>query len=239
MNQGKVTLHWYSGNATFGQDLMNASQQALSRLTASTGAALNRPVSIYIYASTQDLQGAMIFPQEWTGGVAYTEFGIIAIGISQSNLSWGLTAIAHELTHIVIHQITFNPYNDLPTWLDEGLAMYNQGPLDPSFASALNQAITSNSLISVRSLSSPFSAYANISYLSYAESRSFVEYLITTYGQSKMLELLNTFSQGNTYDGALQKVYGFDMDGLNTLWRAWVTRQQTGAPALAGAGRLQ
>jgi hypothetical protein len=35
-----------------------------------------------------------------------------------------------------------------------------------------------------------------------------------------MFALLDAFRQGNTYDGALQKVYGFDMDGLNTLWQA-------------------
>jgi hypothetical protein len=38
-----------------------------------------------------------------------------------------------------------------------------------------------------------------------------------------MLELLNTFKQGSDYDGALRKVYGFDMDGLNTQWRGWIS----------------
>ena len=35
-----------------------------------------------------------------------------------------------------------------------------------------------------------------------------------------MFELLNTFKQGSGYDEALLKVYGFDMDGLDALWRA-------------------
>jgi len=38
-----------------------------------------------------------------------------------------------------------------------------------------------------------------------------------------MLELLNTFRQGSGYDEALQKVYGFDMDGLNELWFSYIT----------------
>ena len=29
--------------------------------------------------------------------------------------------------------------------------------------------------------------------------------------------------EGNTYDGALEKVYGFDMDGLDILWRDYIT----------------
>ena len=38
-----------------------------------------------------------------------------------------------------------------------------------------------------------------------------------------MLELLLTFRQGSSYDAALEKVYGFDMDGLDALWRDYIT----------------
>ncbi|MBA7695514.1 hypothetical protein ES703_104142 [subsurface metagenome] len=221
ITEGKVTIYWYEGKQSFAQagEIMLAAQQALARLAEDTGAYLKKPARIYIYADARDLQGAMIFPQEWTGGVAFTRYGIIAIGISPHNLSWGKRATVHELTHLVIHQMTFNPYNDLPTWLDEGLAMYNEGELEAELNAYLERAIAENSLISVRSLSSPFSAYGEEAYLSYAQSYSLVEFLITSYGQGKMLGLLNTFSEGSSYDGALEKVYGFDMDGLDTLWR--------------------
>jgi hypothetical protein len=218
--QGKVTIFWYSGDQTFGQTLMQATQDALVRLNGSTGATIKDPVRLYIYANATDLQGSMIFPQDWTGGVAFTTYDCIAIGISASNLDWGKGAIAHELTHIITAQQTDNPYNGLPTWLDEGLAMYNQGPLDPTFTAALNQAIAQKKVISVQTIASPFSADANISYLDYAESYNIVSYLVTTYGKDKMSALLSTFQQGATYNGALLKVYGFDMDGLNTKWQA-------------------
>jgi hypothetical protein len=97
--------------------------------------------------------------------------------------------------------------------------------LDSTFVNSLKTAIANNGLISVRSLSSPFSAFPAESYLSYAQSFSIVEYLISTYGQGKMLELLTAFSQGSAYDGALEKVYSFDMDGLNTLWRDYVIKR--------------
>jgi response regulator of citrate/malate metabolism len=71
----------------------------------------------------------------------------------------------------------------------------------------------------VQTLASPFSAYSDLSYLSYAESYSIVDYLIRTFGKDKMFQLLDTFRQGSTYDGALQKVYGFDTAGLNTTWQ--------------------
>ncbi|MDI6814952.1 MAG: peptidase MA family metallohydrolase [Dehalococcoidales bacterium] len=223
LTKGKVTIYWYEGDESFAQELMISAHQALARLAENTGAYLEKPVRLYIYANFQDLQGAMIYPREWTGGVAFTRYGIIAIGIAPVDLAWGKRAIAHELAHLVIHQMTFNPYSGLPTWLNEGLAMYAEEVLSPGYTACLNRAIAENSLISVRSLSSPFSAYAEESILAYAQSYSLVEFLINNYGLGKMLELLNTFRQGSSYDGALDKVYGFDMDGLDTLWREYVT----------------
>ncbi len=220
--EGEVTLYWYQGDDSFAGELMAATQKALTQLAANTGAELENTVSIYIYASAADLQGSMIYPQEWTGGVAFTRYGIVAIGIAPnlSQLTWGKRVIAHELTHLVVHQVTFNPYNDLPTWLDEGLAVMAEGELDASFAAALDKARAENTLISVRSLASPFSAYAGESLLAYAESREVVTYLITEYGREKMFELLSAFRQGSGYDEALSRVYGFDMDGLNAEWKA-------------------
>jgi hypothetical protein len=221
---GQITLLWYKGDQTFIDQLMAACNQALDRLSRDTGAHLEQPVKIYIYGSSEDLRGAMVFPQEWTGGVAFTEYGIIAIGIPTNELDWGKGALAHELGHMITHQITFSPYgNVLPSWLDEGLAMYAQGTTDPYLESVFQQAVEQHNLISVRSLASPFSAIPSEAYLSYAESQSIVTFLIQNYGRDKMLQLLNVFKEGSTYDDALTQVYGFDEDGLDTLWQEYVT----------------
>jgi hypothetical protein len=223
LSQGNINLYWYNGDNNFAQTLMTTGQQALVKLAKDTGATPSKAVNIYIYGSSSDLQGAMIYPNEWTGGVAYTQYGIIAIGIPLSQLSWGQGAMTHELTHLVVFQVVANPYNDLPVWLNEGLAMYNQGPLDAQFTVPLANAIKTNSLFSVRSISSPFSAYSDKSVQAYAQSYSLIDFLVSQYGADKMQQLLNTFKQGSDYDPAFQKVYGFDMDGLNNLWKPWVT----------------
>ncbi len=230
LTEGMVTLYWYQGKESFARELMATAQQTLDRLAEDTGAYLEKPVNLYIYGNSRDLRGAMIFPQEWTGGVAFPRFGTIAIGIAPGELDWGRRAIAHELAHLVVHQVTLNPYNDIPVWLDEGLAMYAEGEPESRLLSLLNKAITENRVTSVRSLSSPFSADAQEANIAYAQSYSLVEFLISRYGQAKMLELLDTFGQGSNYDEALMKVYGFDMDGLNKRWLDFMT-------ASAGVGK--
>ena len=178
LTEGKVTLYWYQGNEAFAQELMTATQQSLVQLKDYTGAELLKPIELYIYANSQDFQGSMLFPQEWAGGVAFTHYGIMAISISPNNLSWGKHAIIHELTHLVIKQVTLNPYNDLPTWLNEGLATYSEGSLETNLTTSLNSAIALERFISVQSLASPFSVYPEEALLSYAQSYSLVEFLI-------------------------------------------------------------
>jgi hypothetical protein len=218
-----MTLYWYTGSDSFAQELMDTCEEGLASLTQDIGAYPERPIKIYVYESTNDLKGAMVFSQEWTGGVAFTDFGIIAISISPSQLEWGRGALRHELTHLVVHQATFSPYGQLPIWLDEGLATYSEGELDADLSSSLNRAISGGTLISVRTLCSPFSAYTDKARLSYAESYSLVRYLLDNYGQGKMLDLLTVLKQGSTYDEALTQVYGFDIDGLDAGWRATLT----------------
>jgi len=219
LTSGNMTLFWYEGDDSFAWELMNACQEGLARLTQEFGAYPERAITIYVYASSSELQGAMIFPQEWTGGVAFTEFGIIAMGISPDSIDWGKEALVHELTHLVVHQLVFSPYGSLPMWLDEGLAMYNQGDLSPELSYRLEKAISEDKLLSVRGLCSPFSAEPEKAYLSYAESYSLVEYLLDNYNGDNMLDLLTLFKQGNTYDEALTEAYGFDIDGLDARWR--------------------
>lgn len=103
--------------------------------------------------------------------------------------------------------------------------MHTEGELEPVFTAVLDATVAGGNLISVRSLSSPFSAHAAQSLLSYAQSYSIVDFLITEYGQGEMLELLNIFNQGSGYDGALEGVYGFDMDGLDALWQDYIAQQ--------------
>lgn len=214
-----LTLFWYKGSESLAEALMSACEDALDRLARETGTYPGRPIKIYIYASTAELQGALVFPQEWTGGVAFTDFSIIAIGISPDDVAWGEKTLVHELTHLIVHQATYSPYCTLPTWLDEGLAVYSEGGLDPYFQSYLEKAVSENKLLSVRSLSSPFSAESEKAYLSYAESYSLVEYLISNYGKDQMLNLLISFKQGKSCDEALTEVYGFDTNGLDNRWR--------------------
>jgi hypothetical protein len=219
-----INIYWYQGSRSFANDLLKAAVDAKELLERDTGATLDKPVYIYIYANSSDLLGSIIDADEWTGGVAYVGFNIISIGISPNNLTWGKKAVAHEMGHLLIQQVTASPYGDIrPLWLHEGLAMHAEGEQGEADKKELQRAIEDGRLASLRSLTSPFPAGSQDAFFAYAQSQSVIEYLINTYGKEKINRLLVLLNDGNSMDDALTRIYGFDLSGLDDAWLKYMT----------------
>ena len=220
LTASKITLHWYSGDSAFGKDLLNTAVNSLDYLNKNLGLKSDDMIDLYIYANSQDLSETVYFQPDWTGGLAYPENDIVLIGISPDVLVWGKHAETHELTHVLVGHLTFSCLGDLPTWLSEGLAKWSEGEWDQDSQAQLKEAIASDDLISVRSLSSSFPEDSTKANLAYTQSQSLVTFLINEYKQEKMLKFLGILRDGTTADEALKQVYGFDQEGLEDAWRA-------------------
>jgi hypothetical protein len=217
---GNINLHYYEGGQSFGQALHDSAAQALVRLSEDVGLHPEKPVDIFIYANTDDLRAAILYEPAWIGGQAFPENNIVIIGVSSDQLDWGKSTEAHELTHVLVGHLTFTCLGFIPTWLNEGLAMYGEGGPAPSEVAQFEQAKSSNQLMALRSLAGNFSEESDRAYLSYSEAYSVVNFLIQTHGRDKMTSLLADLRNGSTADEALLAVYAFDTDGLEDAWRA-------------------
>ena len=224
MENERLTLYWYEGSDDFGQALFDRANVALDTLESDIGIALEDPIKIFIYGNHQDLLGALsATAQEWTGGVAYTQFGVVVIGIHPVQIEWGLNAMTHEMSHLVIHQATDNPLGGgLPRWLDEGIAVYNENrdELDEDFRPQFEYAVINDSLMTLRTLSSPFPADPVKTNLAYGQSGAVVRFIVDTYGPEAMAELLAIFAEGALYDEAFEQALGVTMDGLDNAFRS-------------------
>lgn len=222
ITKDRINLHWYSGNRTFAQDLLNSAQIGLDRNKKDAGLTLDRPMDIFIYSDINDLRDAVLYEPSWTGGLTYPDHNIILIGIIESDPVWNQNVIIHEVTHVLVGSLTFSCLGGVPTWLNEGLAVYSEGKLDPESQSQLDDAIQNNTLLTVRSLSTGFSEVPSKALLSYSQSYSIVKFLVETYGQDKMTALLTSLRDGAAVDDALLDTYGFDIEGLEDAWRTGI-----------------
>ena len=238
MNNGEyLQLHWYEGDQTFAIDLAKAAYNGLQFNETKSGLKADAPINIYIYASTEDLKDAILYEPSWVGGQAYPDQNIVILGISPGNLNWGRDVIVHELTHVLVGHLTFSCLGDVPTWLNEGLAVYSEGELDQGSQRQLEEAIRDDTLLSLLSLSSGFSEVSDKAYLSYSESYSVTKFLIETYGHDKMTSLLVALRDGLTIEEALQQTYGFRVDGLEAAWRAAIGAQPRATPPSGAAAQ--
>lgn len=219
LKKDKLILHWYSGTQSFAQELLDAAQSGLEFNRTKSGLLAETPIDLYIFANTNDLKDAILYEPSWTGGQAFPDHDIVIIGISKNDLEWGKDAIVHELTHVLVGHLTFSCLGTVPTWLNEGLAVYSEGELDSASQTQLDDAIKADTLLTVRSLSAGFSEVSDKAFLSYSQSFSIVKFLVETYGQEKMTALLIALRDGATVDDALVQTYGFNIEGLEDEWR--------------------
>ncbi|MDD5168258.1 MAG: peptidase MA family metallohydrolase [Syntrophales bacterium] len=219
---GSVTLLWYSGDNQMIKEFQQIAKDSIAKMGGETGLTLDYPINIYMYSSYDELKGAMVFPQDWIGAVSYTDLQTIILGVPTSSLEYAKLSLRHELSHQVTRQLTHSPYCTMPVWLSEGLAVYAQGDGSYSGMGTLKEAENRHTLISARSLCSPFPADSALARQSYAESLGIVSFLIDTYGQAKMLDFLAEFKKGSTYNDALKKVYNLDIDSLDIEWQKYL-----------------
>ncbi len=220
VTSGYLNLHWYKGNQVFAEDLLGTAEEGLVLLEEDAGLVPDYPINFYIYGDTEDMKDAILYEPTWTGGLAYPGNSIVIIGISgNGDLEWGRGTVKHELTHIVVGHLTFSCLGDVPTWLNEGLAVYNEGELDQNSARQLQDAIDNDELFPLRTLNGGFSEDSIKANLSYSQSYSVVKFMVETYGQEKVNLVLVALRDGTAIDDALIKAYGFDVDGLEAEWR--------------------
>jgi hypothetical protein len=215
-------IYWHDQSDTLIDELLSEVQARLGRVDLGVVIPAARKPRVFIYRSSDELRDAVLFEHEWTGALAYPDYNIILTAVSGSSLEWAKGALPHEITHLLVHEAIFGPFGDIPVWLDEGLAEHVQPEMPDHLQESLSRAISNGTLISVKSLSSGFPTDPSGAYLAYAEASSIVSFLVEEFGREKMRQLLAAFKDGATYDDALQQVYSFDVDGLETRWKSHI-----------------
>lgn len=213
-----VRIHYYGLEKSFAQSMVDAGLEGLRRNKEQAGMTPDIPVEIYVYPSYDDMRDAILYEPQWTGGLAYSDSSIIIMGTS-GDANFDKATVIHEVTHILVGRNAFTCIGFIPTWLNEGLAVYNEGPLDQSMQSQFDIALRDDAFFPVRALGGNFSEIPEKALLSYAQSYSVVKYMIETHGQEKMGQLLTALSNAESIDDALIEIYGFDIDGLDNAWR--------------------
>lgn len=219
---GPITVYYYGvGAEERAQMALEAAREAMDRISPVLGFDPTEPIRIVSYYSYGDMIGALplryqILPGHiQTEGMAFADERVVLIRGLDSNVR-GITS--HEITHLAVAEVTGRANTRIPSWLDEGLAEYGNTDPGPAYDQALSLRILRNRLMPLRALVT-FGGSGDDILTAYGQSRSVVRYLISTYGEETIAELMQAIRNAFDIDQALESVYGFDQHGLDSEWR--------------------
>jgi len=171
----------------------------------------------------QELQPGGKVPS-WSAAVAYPSLNLIIIQSPKAANGKGIDlgkVFKHELTHIALGK-AFSKREEIPLWLNEGLAMYESREWDFSRVSTITRAVLTDSLIPLSEITRLFPLEANKAELAYSESFYLISFLISQYGKESFHRFLKEYSGGKELKDVLREVYGIKWEGFEEKWRHYL-----------------
>jgi hypothetical protein len=212
-----VTVYWYGNNENNALIAFDAVRSSLADTQALLEAEVPYPVRVMVWASEAD--GALAMQpraesfdrQVITGGQRVAPDLILVF-------TPNVDVVRHETAHIVTKVAGDGPFTRIPSWLDEGTAVYMQNDPGSGYRSAIDFAIQTGAPLNLRSMQSPANE-AGLVNLFYGQSWSTVDFMVDEFGEEAFAEVYRTAKAGSGIDDALEAVYSVNQDGLYNLWR--------------------
>ena len=222
LSSGPIIVYYYGeGGEAQAQLAADAARQTLQQMAPLLGFDPSEPVRIVSYQSYAHMSSALPFRAAITEGSIRTEgiaFGdervVLVPGFESS--ARGITS--HEIVHLAIAEVTGRAHTRVPAWLDEGLAEFGNPESSDEYGEALRQRILRDNVKPLWTLAT-FGGGADDILTAYGQGQSVVAYLISTYGEAKVADLMQAIRGSFDIDQALETVYGFDQYGLDVEWR--------------------
>ena len=215
---------------------------AAKRLEADLGLDRLDTVTIFIAADAKDYQealGGKGTRPEWSAGVAYPSKSLIVLSPPRTVQPNGdridiFKIFVHELCHVLLQRAL----NDRvpPDWLAEGLAKVEAGEWSFDMATQLTGALLMGRLIPLHDLIHSFPGQESRARLAYAESMSFVSYLMTQTGVNGFQTFLARLAKGESMDSALRLTTGKELFDLEQDWRSYLLFHHTLISILGRSG---
>ena len=219
LSQGMLQVDWYKRPQDFGEVMLNQASASVKRISSLLGAGLIHPINLWVYEYYKDFHDSLgPNAYEWVGGVAFPALREASIVVASTSDDTLVRDMPHELTHLIFHQLSENR-TGIPTWFDEGLAVYNQVYREPDMSLRFKKALAAHALLRLDDISAGFPSNADKAYLAYAESWNLVDYMYSTFGQLKMAQLIKLLGNPQTdFSGDLQQALGLDVLHLENQW---------------------
>ena len=217
-----VTIHWYDGDAAFGQRALDIAEQGVRKAEDTLGVTEKDPIDFFVYADAAPFVAALGPGTPNTiVGQAHSEIRTMFALIDPSGSDATVREVVpHELPHLVFNTAVDNPYHSPPHWLNEGLAVYLSRGYDADDRAMVAAAARAGSLTPLNGLAGNYPTSEDRIFLAYAEGVSAVDFMVRRYGKPALVALVRSYAKGVTDDEAFTAALKVDTAGFTTNWLA-------------------
>jgi len=231
-------IYYYPGEARLVPIMADIAEDAYEKISEDLGHDISGRTPLILYKSHTDFRETNIILEELTEGVGgFAEFFKHRIVIPfTGSMKQFHEVIFHELTHIFQYDIIYQKpmariytgeflYSP-PMWFIEGMAEYMAEDMDATGEMVLRNAVVSNTAAPLTQLQD-FSVLGSQIYLGYKEGESAINYLVQTYGEDKLTDMLVELRHNRTKDlnEAFKNAIGISVEKFDKDWRLMLKKK--------------
>jgi hypothetical protein len=174
-------------------------------------------------------------PPGWAAALAFPEQHLVVLEAREWLSPAGDLTLRHELTHAALAELG-GPW---PRWFHEGLAMRLSGEtLVVSQYAALFRGVTQDRLFHFEDLARGWPDQPADVEIAYAQSASFVGFLVDRHGPARLSELLAYVQKGDPFETAFGKAMHSSLDVEERDWRRSLPSRYSWWPILTGEATI-
>jgi hypothetical protein len=214
LSSTNFVVYYLSRNNSIAESLLQTLEVFYPRLVQEIGCPNVSPIEVFLCNSEdsyQQLIGKSL--PEWSAGVAIPGKKTIILKDFDNTLSQ--TAI-HELTHVLLKAAVDN--KPVPTWFNEGLAIYFSEEKEFASSSLISKALTTNSILPLNEIERVLFFDKYKAQLAYQESYLAVLFLIEKFGVPGMQNTIHAFARNDDPDQALREGIGVSLEEFEQQW---------------------
>jgi tetratricopeptide (TPR) repeat protein len=197
-------------------EVLDALESAYNSVGADLGLFPTTRIPVLLY--TKSDYSAVTGGPDWSGGLYDGKIRLPVGGVTK--VSPQMRAIIfHEFTHVLIAELT---RNNIPTWLNEGLAVIEEQKVFSHPSAELARAAQGGRLLPLATLSGSFTSMAGAEAgLAYQQSYSMANFMVTRYGWYAVQGILRRLGEHATIETAVSQALSdlsLDLTGVIREW---------------------
>jgi len=174
-------------------------------------------------------------PPDWNRAYSYPAQNIVVLEARSLTESDGNASLRHEFLHVALGQLG----GDWPHWFHEGLAMFLTGQRSSiSQYAALFRAVQQDRIFSFQDLKDRWPEQPSDVQTAYAQSVSFLAFLVERHGLAALGELIDQVVAGRPFETAFARTFKASIWFEEMAWRAELPSRYSWIPILTNSSSI-